>query len=341
MSTGAQAHPSPQLFFDSMFAFKRTTALVAAIELDLFTAIAELKSPVSAAEVARRIGASERGTRILCDFLTIQGFLAKGPNGYEATPDTAMFLDRKATTCVAGAARFLALPPIKEMAHQLAEAVRKGGTVMPEGGSVAPEHEMWIDFARGMGPLMYPAAEGIARVLGAEKGEPWKVLDIAASHGMFGITIARHNPNAQIVALDWKNVLEVTRENGQKAGLDGRLRTLPGSAFDVEFGGGYDVVLLTNFLHHFDSATNVRLLSKCRKSLKPGGRAAVLEFVPNEDRITPPFPAAFSMTMLEGTPSGDAYTLHELTQMALAAGYKNVQSHPLVFHPETVLVLEN
>lgn len=324
-----------------MFAFKRTTALVAAIELDLFTAIAELKAPVTAAEVARRIGASERGTRILCDFLTIQGFLAKGPNGYEATADTAMFLDRKATTCVAGAARFLAPPPIKEMGHLMAEAVRRGGTVLPEGGSVAPEHEMWIDFARGMAPMMYPAAEAIARILGAEKREPWKVLDIAASHGVFGITIARHNPNAQIVAQDWKNVLEVTRENGQKAGLDGRLRTLPGSAFDVEFGSGYDVVLLTNFLHHFDPPTNVKLLGKCRAALKPGGRAAVLEFVPNADRVTPPFPAAFSLTMLEGTPSGDAYTLRELTQMAMAAGYKNVQSHPLEFHPETVLVFEN
>lgn len=338
MASPAQG-PSPQLFFDSMFAFKRTTALVAAIELDLFTAIAELKSPVTAAEVARRIQASERGTRILCDFLVINGFLAKGPSGYSATPDTAMFLDTKSTACVSGAARFLAPPPIKEMAHMLAETVRKGTTVLPEGGAVAPENEIWIDFARGMAPLMMPAAEAIAGLVAGTS--PCKVLDIAASHGMFGITIARHNPNAQIVAQDWKNVLEVTKENAQKAGLNGRLSTLPGSAFDVEFGKDYDVVLLTNFLHHFDPPTCEQLLRKCRAALKPGGRAAVLEFVPNDDRVTPPFPAAFSLTMLEATPNGDAYTQPQLQQMAVNAGYSKVAFHPLGFHPETVVVLEN
>ena len=185
------------------------------------------------------------------------------------------------------------------------------------------------------------SAEAVARIVGASVGGPCRVLDIAAGHGLFGITIARHNPQAEIVALDWASVLEVAKENAHKAGIESRYSTIAGSAFEADFGDGYDIVLLTNFLHHFDSATNVRLLSKCRKSLKPGGRAAVLEFVPNEDRITPPFPAAFSMTMLEGTPSGDAYTLRELTQMALAAGYRNVQSHPLEYHPETVLVFEN
>ncbi len=62
---------------------------------------------------------------------------------------------------------------------------------------------------------------------------------------------------------------------------------LPGSAFDVEFGGPYDTVLLTNFLHHFDKPTCVSLLKKVRASLKPGGKAATLEFVPNEDRVSP------------------------------------------------------
>ena len=90
---------------------------------------------------------------------------------------------------------------------------------------------------------------------------------------------------------------------------------MPGSAFEVDFDGPYDAVLLTNFLHHFDKPTCVGLLQKIHAALRPGGQCATLEFVPNEDRVSPPTPAAFAMTMLTTTAAGDAYTLSELTNM--------------------------
>ena len=71
-------------------------------------------------------------------------------------------------------------------------------------------------------------------------------------------------------------------------GIAGRFGTIPGSAFEVALGTGYDVALLPNFLHHFDFATNVTLLKRVRVALKPGGLVAVVEFVPNEDRVSPP-----------------------------------------------------
>src|SRR5204863_9150698 len=122
-------------------------------------------------------------------------------------------------------------------------------------------------------------------------------------------------PNAEIVAQDWPNVLEVAQENARAAGVSDRYRTLPGSAFDVEFGSGYDLILLTNFLHHFDVPTCERLLRKVHAALGEGGRAVTLEFVPNEDRVTPPDQAAFSLNMLALTPGGDAYTFAALDSM--------------------------
>src|SRR5258708_4799147 len=116
--------------------------------------------------------------------------------------------------------------------------------------------------------MIFPA-EQIAGLLGAAAGKPWKVLDIAAGHGMFGITLAKHNPQAEIVAVDWAPVLEVAKSNAQAAGVAARYRTLPGSAFDVEFGTGYDIVLLTNILHHFRAAENETLLRKVNAALKP------------------------------------------------------------------------
>ena len=164
-----------------------------------------------------------------------------------------------------------------------------------------------------------------------------RVLDIAAGHGAFGIVIAQKNPSAEVVALDWAPVLAVATENAKAMGVAARFRTLAGDALTVDYGTGFDVVLLTNFLHHFDRSTCVGLLRKAAGALKPGGRVVVLEFVPNEDRISPPLAAAFSLTMLAGTPAGDAYTFAEHTSMLAEAGFTDVTAHPLP-GPETVIV---
>jgi hypothetical protein len=190
----AFAPPSPQLFFDTINAYQRTEALKSAIELDLFTAIDDGHN--TAASLAKQLGAAERGVRILCDYLTMVGFLTKQDLRYALTPDSAMFLSRKSPACLNSAVRFLSSPALTDHFKQLTAAVRKGGTVSGE-GSVEPEHPMWVDFARGMAPMMQLPAQMIAQVLNAEEGKEWKVLDIAAGHGTFGITIAKKNPNAK------------------------------------------------------------------------------------------------------------------------------------------------
>jgi ubiquinone/menaquinone biosynthesis C-methylase UbiE len=194
---------------------------------------------------------------------------------------------------------------------------------------------VWVIFAEAMAPMMMPNAMAIANVL--ETTGKTRVLDIAAGHGMFGIVLAQHNPAAEIVAADWPSVLNVAQANAKKMGVSQRYSTLPGDAFQVDFGKGYDVALVTNFLHHFDGPTNVQFMQKVAAALKPGGRAVVLEFVPNADKISPPFPAQFALTMLTGTPGGDAYSLEELQQILASAGFSKVTAHPTPT-PQTVVV---
>jgi hypothetical protein len=133
-------------------------------------------------------------------------------------------------------------------------------------------------------------------------------------------------------------VLQVARANARQAGVEDRYRLLPGSAFDTEYGGPYDIVLLTNFLHHFDAATCVSLLRRVRAAMKTGGKVAALEFVPNEDRVSPPTPAAFAIMMLASTAAGDAYTLSEYRAMYEAAGFGEVSGHPVTGGPHTVVL---
>jgi len=330
--TVSAPQPSPVLFFETINAYQRTAAIRAAIELGVFTAIGKGHSTVAA--IAAQCKAAERGTRILCDFLTVAGFLTKSGSSYALTPDSAVFLDKSSPAYLGDSMRFLLSPHLTDAFKDLAATVRKGGTILPQDGSLAPSHPMWVGFARAMAPMMAMPSAMIATLLRAGEGKPWKVLDIAAGHGLFGIALAGENSNAQVVALDWPNVLEVAVENAQKSGVGGRYRTLPGSAFDVDYGTGYDLVLLTNFLHHFDVATCEKLLRKVHAALGPGGRAVTLEFVPNEDRVTPAVPAAFSMMMLGTTPAGDAYTFAEYQRMFASAGFSRSELHPLppTFH---------
>ena len=323
------------MIFDTLNAYQQTAALRGAIELDLFTAIGE--GAATAADLARKLKVSERGARILSDYLVVIRLLTKHGDRYGLTPDSAAFLDRRSPACMCSVVTFLNSPMLTDNFRDLAAVVRKGGAVHTDEGTMAPEHPVWVDFARSMVPMMGMPSEFIADLVGSESGAKWRVLDIAAGHGMFGIAIARRNPNATIVGLDWPNVLAVAVENAHKAGIADRYETIPGSAFEADFGGGYDLVLLPNFLHHFDAGACETLLRKVHAALKPGGRAVTLEFVPNPDRVSPPTAATFSLMMLGSTAAGDAYTFAEYDRMFRNAGFSSSQAHAMP-GPETVIV---
>ena len=335
MSSSAPTQaPSPGIIFDTLQAYQRSVALRAAIDLDLFTAIAEGNRSLSA--IAARIKASEKGTRVLSDYLTMMGFLGKQGGEYSLTPDSAAFLNRNSPAYLGSMANFLMSTHIAEMFEDMAGVIRHGGALPNDHGALEPEHPMWVEFARSMAPMMQMPAELIAKSFAGDS-KPIKVLDISAGHGLYGIAFARHNPNAKVVGLDWANVLEVAKENAAKAGVADRYSTIPGSAFEVDFGAGYDIILIPNFLHHFDPATNEKVLRKVHAALAPQGIAIAPEFIPNEDRISPARDAMFSLQML-GTPAGDAYTFSELDKMFRNAGFARSEMRELAPFPQRLVV---
>jgi SAM-dependent methyltransferase len=339
MSTGSSSAPvagapNPAAIFETLTAYQRSFALKAAIELDIFTTVATGAQTV--ADIATATSSSARGTRILCDYLVIAGFLLKDGNRYSLTPTSAVFLDRKSPAFLGDASKFILTAQLLGPFEKLADIVRTGRTTLPDEGTVSADNPIWVDFARHMAPMAWPAAQEIATI-GAGTG-PVRVLDLAAGHGLFGIAIAQRNPQAEVTAQDWANVLAVATENAQKMGVADRHRTLPGSAFDVDFGGPYDLVLVTNFFHHFDKATCEGLIRQIYAATAPGGRCINLEFVPHEDRVSPPIPAAFAMTMLGSTESGDAYTEAEYRAMFGNAGFASTELLRLTQSPEAITI---
>jgi ubiquinone/menaquinone biosynthesis C-methylase UbiE len=316
--------PSPALIFETFQGYQRTAALKAGIDLELFTAIAEGAETVAA--IASRCRASERGVRVLCDFLTILGFLTKTGERYQLTPDSAVFLNKHSQGYMGTVADFIASPEQVARFADFTTVVRRGG---PAETAMVPDNPMWVVFARAMAPMMAMPSQRLAELLAVSDAGPLRVLDVAAGHGLFGIAVAKANPRAAITALDWKPVLEVALENANKSGVGDRYTTRAADALTGDLGGPYDLVLLTNFIHHFDQATCTRFLQRVRSALAAGGRIAILDFVPDENRLTPPPSAAFAVTMLAVTTSGDAYTFSQYQQMLGDAGFRNIALHPL------------
>lgn len=332
------SHPNPSRIMQAMNGHHLSAALKAAIDLGIFTAIGA--GFTTADDLAQQCQASPKGMRILCDYMVVCEFLTKTGNQYGLTPDTAMFLDRRSPAYFGAVASFMSGGHgIRRAFDDLTTVVRQGGTMLNEqNGTMSRENPVWDEFARSMVAVVAPAAEAIAKAVNAEDGSPMKVLDIAAGHGLFGMTIADQNPNAHIHALDWASVLAIAHERAASMGVLDRWTQIEGSAFEEDFGSDYDVILITNFHHHFDTAKIEGLMRKAHAALKSDGVVVTLEFIPNDDRVTPPEQAAFALIMLATTGEGDAYTFAEYDRIYRSAGFAHNTLIRLDAAPESLII---
>src|SRR5437667_7019324 len=139
----AKSKPSPERIFNTMIAFQETEALKAAIELDIFTAIAE--GADTAASLAAKTRAAERGVRILCDYFTVKELLTKKGERYALTQESAVFLNRHSPACLATMIDFLASPWSRKHFAVLPEAERKGGTANQTGYHTKPHQDIYAN----------------------------------------------------------------------------------------------------------------------------------------------------------------------------------------------------
>ena len=104
--------------------------------------------------------------------------------------------------------------------------------------------------------------------------------------------------------------------------------------------GDENLIILANFLHHFNPDTCATMLRKVKSSLAPKGRVCAVDFVPDEDRVKVPTHAMFAFLMLATTPDGDAWTSRDLDRMAKAAGFLGATVRPLRPTPQSLIMFE-
>jgi len=318
----------PHTIFGILQSAQRVAALTTAVELDLFTVIGDRDS--SPDDVAAHCHASTRGVRVLCDYLCVLGLLQKQQGRYRETAEAALYLDRRSPHFIADAAiQMYTGGPFAEGFERLTQAVRNGGTALASAGSLAPEHPCWVQFALARTPIGASNGKRLATLLDSASSGAIRVLDIACGHGHHGIAIAKSNPRAEIFAQDWPAVLDVAVGNAREAGVSERYHTIPGDVFSVTFRERYDLVLITNFLPDFGPAECEHLLTKVRHILTNDGRAVALQWIPDDDRLSPPSAPSLALSLLAETPSGDVYTYPELAEMFRRAGFARTELREL------------
>jgi 2-polyprenyl-3-methyl-5-hydroxy-6-metoxy-1,4-benzoquinol methylase len=331
---------TPIPLFEMMHAYKLTSILKAGVELGVFDQLAV--GGATAETVADQLALHPRGATALLNALTAAGLLEQAePGCYQLAERSARFLVRGRPGYAGGMAKVIASSWEWEAMDRLADSVRKGGPVVSENAET-PEFGYWRDFAANALAVAGPAASTVADLL-----SPWastrselSVLDMACGHGLYGYTVAQRLQHARVWSLDWPNVVDVALGHARRLGVAQRVQTLAGDMFTMDLGGPYDLVLISNVLHHYSAATAEQLLRRAADATKPDGKVVVVGFVADESRSPAADPQAhmFALLMLVWTTYGEVHVADAYRGMFAAAGYQDFMVHAVPGLPMRIMV---
>jgi ubiquinone/menaquinone biosynthesis C-methylase UbiE len=325
---------SPALIMEDLSGAWRSRALAAAVELDIFTHIAEGKRTVK--EVAEAAGASPRGISRLLDALAAIHYLRKSGSRYILQPVSAAFLVRGRKAYMGAFTEALSLT--WDLWKHITEAVKTGRP--HEAVNVAEKgKEFFPKLVAGLLPGNFAtSAAAVSRLSEKERRKIHRILDVAAGSGAWSLAFAQAIPQARVTSMDFPEMTPITRGFAEKLGVAARYEYLEGDLRQVDFGRDtYDLVILGHILHSEGETHGRKLLRKSFAALRPGGKLLIAEFIPNDARTGPAMPLLFGLNMLLQTEEGNVFTLREYRAWLKDAGFRKVVTIPVP--PPSSLIL--
>lgn len=330
-STAAQspstAAVTPDRIMQFAWAFGVTRAIASSLELHVFTHIAHGRSTPD--EIAAREKATPRGVRMLLDAVVSVGLVVRQPNGkHTLAPDAAKFLVEGEPAYIGAIILFLAQHGYDNW-RELTEVVKTGQPVRKL-DDPAKAAEFWDKLIDPLFNLNYAAATVLGKELArVHPSGAYRVLDVAAGSGVWGIGAAQSEKRASVTAFDLDGSLKHARANAERMGLKDRFEFLPGDLRTTELGAAkYDVAILGHICHSEGATQTQALFAKMARALKPGGTLAIAEFLVAPDRSGPPSGTLFALNMLAGTTEGDTFSVPQLTGWLEKAGFERVRELP-------------
>lgn len=297
-------------------------ALHAAVKLDVFTQLADGK--LTASEIAHLTGSDPRGMAMLLDALASLELLQKTADTYSAPQSTRDYLSRKSDNYLG----YIILHHHQLMTgwNNLDQAVTSGA---PSGtsSSHSDEESTRENFLMGMFNLASLAAPKIVPAIDLSGRR--RLLDLGGGPGTYAIHFCRHNPSLEAVIFDLPTTRRFAEQTVAGFQLSNRITFSEGDIITDDIGSGFDVVWVSQLLHSEGPQGAAVMLKKAVQALIPGGLLLVQEFILDDTRAAPPFPALFSLNMLIGTSAGQSYSQGELTRMMDQAGVRDISRIPL------------
>jgi len=318
-----QSDLTPKQITEDLWAAWKTQALVAGIELDVFTHISEGKR--TAKEVAKAARASLKGIERLLDALVGIGYLTRKGERYGLEPVSEKFLVSTGQAYIGGMAFSTKL--VWDSWGHLTESVRTGRPAETVDGDEGGR-EFFPKLVSAIFPASYAAARATAAALPRKAlGNIKRILDVAAGSGAWSIAFAQAIPDARVTVIDYPEVTPITRQFTERLGVADRYDYIEGNLRDLDFGRGqYDLVILGHIIHSEGEKWGKKLVKKSHKALKDGGQLLIAEMMPNDTRTAPPIPLLFGLNMLLHTDQGDVFTMREFREWLKSTGFRSVKA---------------
>lgn len=298
-------------------AFMASRVFLTAVELDLFTRLAE--GGQTAVEVAAGVFIDLRATVVLLDALAAMGLLDKDGDRYQTAAACRPFLTDGAPNSV--------LPMARHTAHlwhrwsRLTDIVRGG--VTPETAPAPRDEGSLCAFIGAMHVVGAPQAETVVSAL--DLTGVARLLDVGGASGTYTMAFLRRSPGLRATLFDLPPVVELARKRLTAEGLINRVDLVPGDFYLNELPDGQDLVWLSAIIHQNSPAQNQALYGKIFKALVSGGRIVIRDHVMAPSRISPRSGALFAINMLVGTSGGGTYTFDEIRHGLEAVGFQRVE----------------
>ena len=319
MTTSANPPVTPERIMQLAWGYVPPLVLEAAIRHRVFDLLDS--GPKTVLQIHKETGASERGLAAIMNTLVGLNFLAKDKQcSFSLTPESAAFLVSTKPGFHGGLLRHGSQQLIPKWLD-LNQIVATGKPAESVNRQEAGAH-FFQEFVNDLFPSSYPAAQTLAQHLNIDgAGRPARVLDLAAGSGVWGIALAQKSDDVRVTAVDWPEVIPVTRNTAARFGLADRFSYIEGDLLQVDFGGNYNLATLGHILHSEGKERSCALLAKTFHALAPGGTIAVAEFLVNPDRTGPLNGLFFAVNMLVNTDNGDTYSFEEIGSWLTQAGF--------------------
>jgi len=316
MTTPSAAPVTPERIMQFAWGYVPPLVLEAAIRHRVFDVLDS--GPKTVSEIHKETHASERGLTAILHALVGLNFLAKDDRGaFSLTAESAAFLVSTKPGYQGGVIRHCSEQLIPKFLR-LNEIVATGKPVEAV-NQEADGSAFFHEFVNDIFPMSYPAAQTLARHL--DSNARARVLDLAAGSGVWGIALAQSSEQVRVTAVDWPEVLSVTRKTVARFQLTGQFSFIEGDLLQADFGKDHTVATLGHILHSEGRERSRALLAKTFHALAPGGTIAIAEFLVAPDRTGPPLSLLFAVNMLVNTDDGDTYSFAEIGGWLTEAGF--------------------